>query len=426
MLPESNQKFIFYAKGLEHKSFYDAKAKKKKFHVSGHVSSEDLDLVNDICTKGCMEDMSSQFKSRSIKLDFDHETIRPDGRQDDEDAKFNLTRLVLGKAISESLDSKGNKVTFDLNPSWKKFDEKGNITMNFQELWENIENGFYDAFSIAYVPVKTASKSVNGVVARLLEKVNLLNVALTGNPINPAATMTAVMAKSLQYMKDKEKGKYEGKNMTDDYKHKKLEGKAYEKDGAHAHTENEPLGNHNHPEIERILNDGIDFLHERIDRTNTIINEMRNPNPNDENSLVAGKADEEDESGDKNKKTYNKKSTGENMAEDKKDEKVAGKSDEESDNGQESNSGQEGAKEGKSTEESEVLKQVKSLTGVITDLKSEIDTMKAENAEMKEILGKARPAGNGAANKADAAADAAKEAAIQGKSEQIKGTLDLI
>ena len=32
-----------------------------------------------------------------------------------------------------------------------------------------------------------------------------------------------------------------------------------------AHTENTPLGEHNHPEIEKALNDRIDWVHERID-----------------------------------------------------------------------------------------------------------------------------------------------------------------
>ncbi|MCH8329730.1 MAG: hypothetical protein IIB81_05075, partial [Nanoarchaeota archaeon] len=41
--------------------------------------------------------------------------------------------------------------------------------------------------------------------------------------------------------------------------------KAYEKDGAHVHAE-EPLGLHNHPEIENIVQGEVRNLHERINR----------------------------------------------------------------------------------------------------------------------------------------------------------------
>ena len=44
----------------------------------------------------------------------------------------------------------------------------------------------------------------DGKSIRLLDDLNLLNVALTGNPVNPNASMTSVMAKSLEFMKDKE------------------------------------------------------------------------------------------------------------------------------------------------------------------------------------------------------------------------------
>ena len=36
----------------------------------------------------------------------------------------------------------------------------------------------------------------------MLDKINLINVALTGNAINPAATITNVMAKSLEWLNE--------------------------------------------------------------------------------------------------------------------------------------------------------------------------------------------------------------------------------
>jgi hypothetical protein len=199
MANEMQQEFVFYSEKLNYKTV--AGAKGKEYWIEGHITSEDLDLVNDIVTKNCMDSMTSQFSMRSIKLDFEHEAFRG---KSELDAEANKTRLPLGKAVDKERDSKGVKIKWKLNPTWKKFDEKGNVVMNFQEIWQNIEDEYYDAFSIAYVPTKTTIIERDGKTIRLLDDVNLLNVALTGNPINPMATMTSVMAKSLEYLKDQE------------------------------------------------------------------------------------------------------------------------------------------------------------------------------------------------------------------------------
>ncbi|MDI3476915.1 MAG: Caudovirus prohead serine protease [Thermoanaerobacterium sp.] len=222
--------FIFYATKLETKSFYDEEAKRKRYFVKGYIDTGDLDLVNDIVTEECMKDLAQQLNSRSIKLDFDHETLRAGKDEDEFDAKLNLTKVPLGKAISHNLDSKGNEVEFELNPNWKKFNSKGDVVMTFEELWDNIQNGFYDSFSIAYVPQRTKYVEKNGVKARLLDKVNLINVALTGNPINPAATMTAVMAKSLDSIKEQEDFQDELKMVREDIKSLMTELKKYKGD----------------------------------------------------------------------------------------------------------------------------------------------------------------------------------------------------
>jgi len=148
-----------------------------------------------------MDSMMAQFGMRTIKMDFEHEAFRGKDAIASEVAK---TRLALGKAMSQERDSKGVKVSWKLNPTWKKFNEKGDVTMTFKELWTNVEEGYYDAFSIAYVPTRTQTIERDGKSIRLLDDLNLLNVALTGNAINPAASMTSVMAKSLDFMKNQE------------------------------------------------------------------------------------------------------------------------------------------------------------------------------------------------------------------------------
>ena len=204
----SDKLFVFYSDKLNY-STTETKSG-KDFFVEGHISTGDLDLVGDIVTKGCMDDMTEQFNERVIKLDFEHECFR--GKSQTE-AELNKTRLALGKAIDKYRDEKGVVVKWQLNPTWKKFDEKGNVTMTFKDIWSNVENGYYDAFSIAYIPTKTASSSVDGKDVRLLDRVNLMNVALTGNPVNQSAKMTAVMAKSLEYLNSKNK---EGENKVEE------------------------------------------------------------------------------------------------------------------------------------------------------------------------------------------------------------------
>jgi hypothetical protein len=201
MSPDNSIKpFIFYSDKLNFKTVMGKKG--KEYWIEGYISTGDLDLVNDIVTKRCMDSMLAQFDMRSIKLDFEHEAFRGETEIDAERAK---TRLPLGKAMNKDKDSKGVKVAWKLNQNWKKFNDKGEIVMTFEELWSNVEEGYYDAYSIAYVPTKTAMIERDGEQIRLLDDVNLLNVALTGNPINPGASMTSVMKKSLEFLKDKEK-----------------------------------------------------------------------------------------------------------------------------------------------------------------------------------------------------------------------------
>lgn len=231
-----NKPFVFYSDKLNFKA--EQTSEGTRYFVGGYISTGDLDLVNDIVTKNCMESMDAQFEMRSIKLDFEHEAFRGDSELDQEAAK---TRIPLGKAIESKRDAKGVLVEWELNSTWKKFDSKGDIVMGFKDLWRNVEEGYYDAFSIAYIPTKTTMLERDGKTIRLLDDVNLLNVALTGNAINPDATINAVMAKSLQWMNDNELNtKNKGDLMTEEEKAKaEAEAKAKAEEEAKAKAEAE-------------------------------------------------------------------------------------------------------------------------------------------------------------------------------------------
>ena len=177
--------FIFTSDRLELKN------EGENFFVEGYISTSDLDQVNDIVTKACLLDMAEQMKYRTIKFDVEHESFRGKSNLDME---INKTKIPVAKTDDFLMDKKGIKVRAMLNP----------FSPRFEEVKGSIDGGFLDAFSIAYVPVKSVIEERNGLKVRLLDKINLLNVAFTGNPVNTEARMTNVFAKSLEFLKDQE------------------------------------------------------------------------------------------------------------------------------------------------------------------------------------------------------------------------------
>ncbi len=265
-----NPSFMFSSGPIE------LKEEGEDFFAEGYLSTSKLDFVNDIVTKECLLNMAEQMKSRTIKMDVEHESFRGDTNLDRE---INKTIIPIGKIDDFSIDEKGLKIKTILNKHSKRFGEVKN----------SIRDGFLDAFSIAFIPVESKTEMRDGKEVRLLHKVDLLNSAYTGNPVNTDTSMTNVFAKSLEFLREQEKAKpkkptpqpdphkeSEDEDEEEDKtgkhpKKKKKNYKAYEKDGAHAHTKEEPLGLHNHPEIESMIrnvgeqvNDRIDFLSDRV------------------------------------------------------------------------------------------------------------------------------------------------------------------
>ncbi|NCD07767.1 MAG: hypothetical protein EOL97_16785, partial [Spirochaetia bacterium] len=107
-----NNTFFIYGNNVEAKSVEDKD--KKRYFIKGYVSTGDIDLVNDVVSFDCIKEMDKQIKSRSLKLDLDHETLRASLKSDrEDDIKFNLTKIPLGKAIDSNFDNKGNIVEFE-------------------------------------------------------------------------------------------------------------------------------------------------------------------------------------------------------------------------------------------------------------------------------------------------------------------------
>jgi len=174
----------FVCRSDENLAFSEVVVKgEKQYYVEGYVSTYDVDVQNEQVTKSCMKDMNQQMMERSIKFDEDHETILEE----------NLDKNPVARVIEHRVDNKGLWVKALLNSAHSKF----------KELWGSIKSGMIDAFSIAFLPVDMAKKYVKGKAVRLLEKVKLINIALTGNPVNPEAKMTNIVGKSLDYLEKK-------------------------------------------------------------------------------------------------------------------------------------------------------------------------------------------------------------------------------
>jgi phage head maturation protease len=175
----------------------EAKAdSEKQYYVTGYISTTDLDRVNDVVTQDCLNDMLLQIKNRNIKLDIEHEVVKDN-------------KLPFGRIIDAGLDKKGLWVRAVLNTAYP----------DFEKYWKSVQSGFLDAFSILYRPIRFMEKQIAGKAARLLTKLDLVNVAITGNPVNPECRMTASFAKSLDALRSENMDK---KEMMDDDKKKEM------------------------------------------------------------------------------------------------------------------------------------------------------------------------------------------------------------
>jgi HK97 family phage prohead protease len=157
---------------------------KPRYYVTGYITTKDRDLINDVVTEEAMQNMLGQLVGKNLKLDVEHEAWTQE----------NPSIIPLGRIIEANKDDKGIFIKAELNSHANRF----------KEVWNSIKEKFIDGFSIAYIPVKAVQKTIDGVSSRLLQEVKLLNVALTGNPMNPQARIHEVMMKSLDNMKTTE------------------------------------------------------------------------------------------------------------------------------------------------------------------------------------------------------------------------------
>ena len=166
----------------------------RKYYVEGYASTIDEDLSGEIINMEAQRDMLVQIKGQNITLDLEHEEWYDDNGN--VLPKPKNEKIPVAKIVDAELREKG---------VWVKAEINRNIP-SFRSVWNSIKEGFLKAFSVAFYPVAKAGKEIS--------KLNLVNVTLTGSPVNQFATFNAVMKSAKAYL-DSQKQQEEEK-MTDE------------------------------------------------------------------------------------------------------------------------------------------------------------------------------------------------------------------
>ena len=171
---ETQKDYKFYTDKLAYSSV--GLKGNKQYYDTGYIEVPEVDIENDLVTRTAMKSMLKQLSVKNIVLDYEHESFRDDN-----------SILPVGKIVEAKIDDRGLWVKAVLNSNSPKY----------KALWGSIKDGFLNAFSIAFKPLKTIEKSINGIKVRLIEDLELLNVALTGTPVSNGAVMTGFSMKSV-------------------------------------------------------------------------------------------------------------------------------------------------------------------------------------------------------------------------------------
>jgi len=116
-----------------------------------------------------------------------------------EEKEINKTRIPAGRFIDATVEPMGRN----------RWGLKVKAVLNrfnprYQEIKGNVIDRMLDAYSIAFIATKVRHETINGKSMRFLDDLALLNSALTGNPINTEAINQEVFFKSIQSLEDYE------------------------------------------------------------------------------------------------------------------------------------------------------------------------------------------------------------------------------
>lgn len=153
----------------------------KKYYIEGYASTIDKDKAGETLLQSAQQDLYAQLKGENITLDVEHEEWYDENKQ--VMRKPGNNRIPVAKVVDAKIDNKGVWIKAELNTHISRF----------QEVWGSIKDGFLKAFSVAFYPTHNVT---NGLVRSL----NLVNITLTGSPVNPNATFAVTMKSASAYM----------------------------------------------------------------------------------------------------------------------------------------------------------------------------------------------------------------------------------
>ena len=182
ILLTSSEKTGFNAYVIESKG-------EKTYVVEGYIATHDRDLVDDIITKSAMQDIYDQADTLSV--DLEHEAYKKDEERGYGVTQSRTSLIPVGKIVEKRIDDIGVYVKATINPHLKRFDE----------VWGSLKDRYLKAFSITFMPPEegdfTLTQTPQGTTRFLTRLRSVMNVALTGNPVNKSASITSVVTKSM-------------------------------------------------------------------------------------------------------------------------------------------------------------------------------------------------------------------------------------
>lgn len=162
---------------------------KQHYYVEGYASTTDEDDAGEIVVNEAQDDLTNQLVGQTITLDIEHEDwIGEDGEILRVPKQKNIP---VAKIVEATRKAKGTWVKAELNQDAPRF----------KNVLGSIKNGFLHSFSIAFWKVDAITKQVGGTVKTFINKLNLNNITLTGNPMNKACSFSMALK---SYIKSKE------------------------------------------------------------------------------------------------------------------------------------------------------------------------------------------------------------------------------
>jgi hypothetical protein len=159
----------------------------KRYFVEGFISTSDPDLSNEVITREGLADMVQQCNERAITMDVEHEEWYEGGQVQNKPAN---ARIPVAKIIKAELRNNGVWVKAEINRNSDRF----------KNIWGSVQEGFLHSFSVAFYPLRAVTKKVGNQVLKFIDSLSLVNVTLTGSPVNPNATFTPVMKAAMNAM----------------------------------------------------------------------------------------------------------------------------------------------------------------------------------------------------------------------------------